>query len=155
MLSAMQRLPAQVCSWICIFAGGSIRPADEADDLFVDAPKLEGISGLPLSGKRTEIENGKGLRTAFLFVPLYDPKLARRQRRPISLLVPSAAARSALAVSALPPALRISSTRSRASAFPCQYCTSTWAAFARARALERPMPREAPMPRVVLPRARS
>jgi len=95
MLSAMLRLPAQACSGICIFAGWSMLPADEADDLFVDAPKLEGISELPLSAKPIENENGKGGRTAYLFVPRYDPKLARRQRRPLSLLGPSVAARSA------------------------------------------------------------
>ena len=156
MLSAMLRLPAQACSGICMFAGWSMLPADEADDLFVDAPKLEGISELPLSRNPTEIENGNGGRTAYLFVPLYDPKLARRQRRPLSLLGPSAAARSAVAVSALPPALRISSTTRRACALPCPWCTRSWPpAFARARALERPMPREAPVPRAVLPRATS
>src|SRR5258705_4454759 len=69
---------------------------------------------------------------------------------PASLWAPSGAARSAVTESARPPALRMSATTEAASLAPRRECTRMWVpASARASALARPMPRDAPVTRAV------
>src|SRR3984957_16765304 len=79
-----------------------------------------------------------------------SPTMART--RLANVCGPSACRRSAPTLSALPPALRISATTASASCSLLLKCTNTCApSFARARALARPIPREAPVTRAVFP----